>query len=626
MRSQTVSGCSGVDGPARMDPMQIYGQARRRRGPLLGPMIAVCACLSSGCQGTFNGFLEPVGPSYTPPAAPVADEWSNARTPEITADPVVEDGWWTVFEDAALNQLIQTATEQNLDLKAAACRIAEARALLNVTRGNLFPQTQEAFGQYSRDALSINRVTRNNNVRFFDTWETGVRASWELDFWGQYRRAIRASEAELAAAIYNRHDVLVLLLGDVAIQYIQLREAEKRLLFASRNVEAQAQALEVAESRFEAGLVSELDATQARANLARTRSLIPTLLIQRQQALNTLCILLGVPPQPIEAMLQPDTGIPQPPRNIAVGIPAELLARRPDVRRAERLLAAQSERIGIAAAELYPHLSITGSIGYSANSLHNLFDSDSLTASAGPSFRWNILNYGRIVAAMAVEDARFRQLLYAYQQAVLDAAAEVENGLVGFVQSQDRTESLRASVAAAEQSVELAVEQYRSGTTDFDRIFNLQNFLAQLQDDLAESEGAIAENLVNTYTALGGGWRNCVPPVQLGLIHSDAPALLVDSEASGGLVDSDAGQLLVGSDAAGGSAGPQAADPLIGTDVPPLFIGSGDPLLFGDAGASALYVESDALGLFVESNPVIELVAPSPLIEASSPLMGPAAP
>ena len=490
-----------------------------------------CVFFNVGCHGTYNKFLHPVGPNYCPPKAAVSDQWGPSRQTNVSEETAVDCAWWANFQDPALDQLIATAKNQNLDLKNAANRIAEARSFLRGSRGNLFPQTQEAFGGAVNTARSINNVTRNNNIQFFDFFETGVLASWELDFWGRYRRAVASSDAELDAAFFNRQDVMVLLLGDVANNYVRLRTAERRLEVANQNIEVQQLTLETATTRFDAGLVSELDVTQAESNLAKTQSSVPPLLIQRQQASNTLCVLMGMPPQSIEPLLVTSVGIPSIQSAINVGVPAELLMRRPDIRRAERKLAAQSERIGIAAAEFYPHLSLTGSIGYSATQFNNLFSADSLTGFVGPTFRWNIFNYGRIVAAMAVEDARFGQLLATYQQTVLTAANEVENGLVAYVQTQHQTESLRQSVASTKRSVALAREQYTTGKGDFDRVFNLEVFQARIEDELAQSEGAIAASLVQTYTALGGGWQDCAQAqlvVANALIDGDEPVIDAD--------------------------------------------------------------------------------------------------
>lgn len=466
-----------------------------------------CSLLASlvGCQGTFNGFLKPVGPDYCPPAAMLASEW-NALSPDARAESPDLYQWWSVFQDPALEELVTTVGAQNLELKAAAARIAEARALLRISRGNWFPQTQESFGSYSREANSINQVVRNNGFQFYDLWQSGMSAAWELDFWGRYRRDIASSEAALASSFYNWYDVHVLLIGEVVANYTRFRVAETRLELARTNVDRQKLAYDTALGRFQAGVTSELDPSQAEANLARTEATLPALEIDRQQALNALCVLLGRPPHAIDQCFALGTGIPIAPDTVEVGIPSELLLRRPDIRRAERDLAAQSERIGIAASDLYPRLSLLGTIGFRANSLSDLLESDSLTGGIGPGFRWNILNYGRIRGAIDAEKAKFSQLCAEYQQTVLTAAQEVEDNLVAYHQQGEALQSIGRSVHATEHSIRLALEQYQVGKTDFDRVFNLQRTLARQQDDLAAVLGQRTESLVRLYTALGGGW------------------------------------------------------------------------------------------------------------------------
>ena len=474
-------------------------------------------CLSVGCQGTFNGFLRPVGPDYSPVVATVADEWASLDHGLATNSPDIAS-WWSVFKDPDLDRLIHMARSQNLELKAAAARVLEARALLQVSQGTLLPQLQQAFGGYSREANSVNQVTRNNRIQYFGRWETGLAASWELDFWGRFRRGIEASEADLLASRYDGDDVYVLLLGEVASKYIGYRVAEARWQYARDNARLQREAFDNALARFRAGLASEMDPAQAESNLAQTEALIPLLLIERRQSLNALCVLLGQPPHRIEESFARST-MPRAPSDIAVGIPAELLRRRPDVRKAERELAAQSARIGIAASELYPQLSILGTIGVSANRLANLFEAASVTGLLGPAFRWNILNYGRISGAIEAERAKYRQFCLAYQDSILDAALEVEDNLVAFTESQNRAASLERSVRASQRSVQLGLQSYSVGVTDFDRISNLQRNLATQQDQLASVRGAELESLVRLYTALGGGWM-CPPSLPLQTIAS----------------------------------------------------------------------------------------------------------
>jgi len=300
--------------------------------------------------------------------------------------------------------------------------------------------------------------------------------------------------------------VLVTLLGDVGATYVEIRTLQQRLELVRANVEAQRGSLRIAEARFREGATTRLDVYQAQSNLAQTESAVPTLEIDLRQATNRLCILCGIPPQDLQEQLA--TGpIPAAPPEVALGIPGDLLRRRPDVRRAERDLAAQSAAIGVATAELYPQLAINGTIGVEANDFAQMFRRQAISGSVGPSLRWNILNYGRLLNNIRVQDARFQQLATEYQNAVLRANEETENALVAFLKLQDRVAILTGSVQAAQNAVNMALLQYREGKTDFNRVFTLQIALAVEQDRLAQTQGELARSLVEIYRALGGGWQ-----------------------------------------------------------------------------------------------------------------------
>jgi NodT family efflux transporter outer membrane factor (OMF) lipoprotein len=300
--------------------------------------------------------------------------------------------------------------------------------------------------------------------------------------------------------------VLVTLLGDVATSYVQLRTLEQQLEYARANVAIQRETLEIVQARFNAGTTTKLDVVQARSTLEQTEALIPDLLIDLRKTNNLLCTLLGIPPEELSAKIGAGA-IPAAPISVAVGIPADLLRRRPDVRRAERQAAAQSALIGVAASEFYPHISIIGSFGYSAQQLNDLIQPSAIEGFVGPSFQWNILNYGRIVNNVRLQDARLQELVAAYQGQVLTAGQEVEDGLVTFLRAQQRTEFQASSVTDAEEAVKIAIDQYRAGTIDFTRVTQLQLSLVFLQDTLAQARGEIALGLIDVYRALGGGWQ-----------------------------------------------------------------------------------------------------------------------
>jgi NodT family efflux transporter outer membrane factor (OMF) lipoprotein len=446
-----------------------------------------------------------VGPEYCRPAAPVAEDWIDSDDVRVRSESSDHSQWWTVFNDPILNTLVVSAYDQNLDLRTAGFRVMEARAQRAVTAGSLLPQSQEAFADYRR-TKTAQRVGRPASGQYFSAWETGFNLAWELDFWGRFRRAVEAADADLNASIENYDDVLVTLLGDVGIAYVEIRTLQNRLESARGNVEAQRGALRLAEVRFNEGRTTKLDVFQAQNNVGQTESAIPVLELALRQASNRLCILCGIPPRDLQQEL--GTGpIPVPVVDVAVGMPADLLRRRPDVRRAERTLAAQSARIGVATSELYPHIAITGTIGLEANDFADLFRSEAFAGSIGPSLRWNILNYGRLLNSIRVQDARFQQLATEYQNAVLRANEEVENALAAFLKSHQRVATLTESVDAAKNAVDMALDQYRAGKTDFNQVFTLQIALARQQDQLAQASGEVAQSLVEIYRALGGGWQ-----------------------------------------------------------------------------------------------------------------------
>ncbi|MBN2578940.1 MAG: efflux transporter outer membrane subunit [Pirellulales bacterium] len=483
-------------------------------GRLLLPAMVLLA-LSTGCTSfrdyIANGFK--VGPNYCTPSAPVADQWIDAGNPVLDTSRVADAAWWRTFDDPVLDSLIDTAYRQNLSVRIAGLRILEARALRAIAAGELFPQQQQVTGDYTRTGISKNSLAGAFiPLRFYDEFTLGTNLAWELDFWGRFRRAVEVADARLDASVENYDNVLVLLLSDVAQSYTNVRIAERRLAYARENVKIQQGSLRIAEDRFREQVVTKLDVTQAQSDLANTEAAIPQLESARRQAVNQLCILLGMPPQNIDGMLANHHGIPRIPARVAVGIPAELLRRRPDVRRAEREVAAQSALIGVAASELYPHFSIGGTIYLDATKFEDLFDADSIAGSVGPSFYWNVLNYGRLNNNVRVQEARFQQLAVQYQNTVLQANAEAENALVAFLKSQQQARSLAQSADAARQSVDMVMHQYREGIVDFNRVFNVQQFLTQQQDQLAVVEGSVAQNLIQLYRALGGGWQIRLSP------------------------------------------------------------------------------------------------------------------
>lgn len=479
-----------------------------RRIPLLlvvtTLLISLAGCTS--CREYIaNGFK--VGPNYCRPAAPVADAWLDQGNASINGGQIQDAAWWQYFNDPVLDYLICSAYRQNLSLRIAGLRILEARAQRAIVAGELFPQTQEAFGDYSRINLSKNGPTGSSPSLYFNEYTLGANLAWELDFWGRFRRALEAADANLDASVENYDNVLVLLLAEVAQSYSNVRIAEQRLEYARQNVDIQRGSLRIAEDRLREGTVTRLDVTQAISNLEQTDASTRPLEAARRQAANSLCILMGMPPRDLDDILVNHHGIPKVPPQLAIGIPAELLRRRPDVRKAEREVASQSAQIGVATSDLYPHFSINGTIFLDALKAEDLFKADSVAGAVGPSFSWNILNYGRLVNNIQVQKARFQQLAVQYQDTVLQANAEAENAIINLIKSQQQAESLAKSAAASDESVKLVSSQYDEGTVDFNRVYTVQRELTVQQDQLAVAEGAITQYMIQLYRALGGGWQ-----------------------------------------------------------------------------------------------------------------------
>jgi NodT family efflux transporter outer membrane factor (OMF) lipoprotein len=462
-----------------------------------------------------------VGPDYTRPSAPEAEEWIERDDPKIKSEPTDLSTWWKVFDDPVLDTLIETAYQQNLPLQIAGIRILEARAQLGIAVGGMFPQQQQGRGAYTRVNMSEHAANTSPALDFaYGEIDLGFDAAWELDFWGKFRRSIESSLGNLEASIASYDDILVTLTAEVARTYVLIRTLEERLVIARENVKIQERSLRIAEARFEGGEVTELDVQQAKSLLGSTQALIPRLQASLRQAKNGLSILLGKLPGEVDQILGESKAIPTVPPEVGVGVPAELLRRRPDIRLAERQLATQSPRIGVAKADLYPHFVLFGSIGIrasdaaltaagglSGSTFSDLWDSDSIEFFGGPAFKWDILNYGRIKNRVRVQDARFQQLVANYQNTVLRAAQEVEDAMAAFLRTQEEAGFLSNSVAAAARSGELSLIQYREGLVDYQRVLDTQRFLAQDQDLLTATTGSVALNLVAIYKALGGGWQ-----------------------------------------------------------------------------------------------------------------------
>jgi NodT family efflux transporter outer membrane factor (OMF) lipoprotein len=486
-------------------------------------LLAVSCFTLAGCittsprQWLQNGLK--VGPEYGKPEGPVAAEWIQAGDPAVQSAPLAGGDWWNVFNDPILTSLIHLAYEQNPNIRVAASNVLEARAGQAIAVGNLLPQSQQAIASYARVNLNSNMPIINQLARTlppgstsFSNWFYGFNLSWELDLWGRLRRNVESSNASLDASIEDYDSALVTLFADVASNYVQYRVAQQRIKIARDNVRIQEGVLALASEKFRVGTTTRLDVEQARTVLEQTRSTIPALEIVMGQANDTLCTLVGIPPRDLATDLGegPPLGsspIQSTPAWVAAGIPADLLRRRPDVRSAERLVAAQSAQIGVAEADLYPTLFINGTIGWDAADFSQAFSNKSVFGLLLPGFRWNILNYGRILNNVRLQEATLQETIATYQAKVLSAGREVQVPLRGFLKSREQADDLARSVTAAAAASEVGLGQYRAGTIDFNRVFNLETTQVQQQDRLANAQGDIALNLIEVYRALGGGWE-----------------------------------------------------------------------------------------------------------------------
>jgi NodT family efflux transporter outer membrane factor (OMF) lipoprotein len=471
---------------------------------VVGVLLGSSGCVTLGLRDWVrNGFK--VGPNYCKPPAPAAAEWIQARDADVQKRHLQD--WWTVFQDETLNNLIRIAYEQNPNLRVMGARVLQARAQQGMAAGNLFSQTQGLRGLYSNGTI-------NGHPAYLNF--TGFNLSWEADLWGRIRRNIESANANLDASVENYDDALVTLLADVATNFVQYRIAQQRLKIVRANVRIQEEILALVERQEKVGInkVTMLDVNQARTVLEQTRATIPSLEITLGQANDTLCTLLGIPPYDLERELGegPELGespMPNTPTWVAAGIPADLLRRRPDVRSAERQVAAQSAQIGVAEADFYPTVAVTGILGYDTLGfpLPGLPGSNGFLGFVIPTFNWKILNYGRIVNNVRFQKARLQELIAAYQNKVLTAGREVQIPLRGFLRSQEQAADLARAVDAARAALRIGQDQFRVGTIPFNTVFNLETAQVQQQDQLAVARGNIALYLINVYRALGGGWE-----------------------------------------------------------------------------------------------------------------------
>ncbi|HAY40259.1 MAG TPA: RND transporter [Desulfobacteraceae bacterium] len=450
-----------------------------------------------------------VGPDYVKPDTPMPKAWhtpakSGLVEKHLSREALTE--WWAILDDPVLANLVESAVAGNLDLKEARARVREARARRGISEAGRFP-TIDASGS-ARSSRS-SEDTGSGSER--ELYAAGFDAAWELDVFGGKKRAVEGAGAELQASEEDLRDVLVSLLAEVALNYVDLRSFQNRLSVAEANLEAQKETYNITRWRRQAGLTSQLDVEQAKYSLEQTRAQIPVLQTSLEQAKNRLAVLIGQHPGSLRDALAERKAIPVTPLEVAVGVPADILRQRPDVRRAERRLAAQTAQIGVATADLYPKFSLLGSIGLEALSPGNLFSLGSRTHGIGATVAWPLFDAGAIRSNIEVQSALQEQALIRYEAAILAALEDVENALVAYAKEQRRRQSLTEATEAARRAVDLAQKQYSSGLIEFGNVLIAQRSLLSLEDQLAVSEGGVTSNLIALYKSLGGGWKSLIP-------------------------------------------------------------------------------------------------------------------
>ena len=469
-----------------------------------------------------------VGPNFKSPAAStdMPADWIGPTSQPTTQGSIATSGpadvavWWNTFNDAQLASLIDRAIESNLDLKQATSRIREARAARGVAAADLYPNV-DTSANYLRSRSSNSRIGAFDHSA--DLYRAGLDASWEIDIFGGVRRGVEAADANIQFAVEDRRDVLVTLASEVALDYLDLRSFQRQIDIARRNLESQEKSLELTQRKQRGGVIGSLDVANAQAQVASTRSAIPLLESSARQAIYAIAVLLGQQPADLLDELSEPAPIPGTPPTIPVGLPSELLRRRPDIRRAEADLHAATARIGVATADLFPRFSLTGAFGFSGSQASDLVNFGNRFWSFGPAVSWPLFDAGRIRSNIQVQDARQEQALLTYRRAVLVALQEVESALIAFEKEQQHNEALVEAVDASRRSVDISTRLYTEGRTDFLNVLTAQRALLASEDALAQSDRAIAQNLVSIYKSLGGGWEG-EPQIAQATTQPSSPA------------------------------------------------------------------------------------------------------
>ena len=469
-------------------------------------IVAAGLALLTGCE---------VGPDYHAPKLATPPQWTANLAGGETNRPADLALWWKNFGDTNLDSLMTEAVQSNLVLHVAESHVRAARAERDVAAGNLWPSVAGS-ASYSR-----NRYGQNGFPPIpagvpldYNLYSAGFDAAWELDVFGGLRRAVEGANAEIGSAEATRRYVILSLLAEVARNYIEARGYQQRLIITRQNITVQRDVLDLTQSRYRSGLSSDLDVQQATAILTTTEAQVPSFETGFQQSVHHLSVLLGQFPGTLLDEMSAEKPIPSTPPTVPVGLPSDLLQRRPDVQSAERELAAATARIGVAKADLYPTFSLTGVAGLETLSAGNWFNYASRYWTAGPTVQWNLFEAGRIMANIRLQNARQQEVLDAYRQTFLTALEDVENALIAYAKEQVRRQSLAQSVHANEQALEISTQLYKTGLIDFLQVLDAERSLYESQDSLVQSDQAISTDLVQLYKALGGGWDDTPPPAQ----------------------------------------------------------------------------------------------------------------
>ncbi len=471
-------------------------------------------CLSLCCLGGCAA----VGPEYVRPESLLTPDWYQAERAGFENTPEEQIRWWKTFNDPVLDRLVELVHERNNTLRIAGLRVLESRAQLGIAIGNKYPLTQAVVG----DATSIQASESAANTAAGDLsytqFNVGVGASWEIDFWGKFRRGVEASDAAYLASVAGYDQVMILLTAQVCGTYLTIRTLEEQLRITDENIAIQQRSFDIVDVQFKNGSTSELDVLQAHTQLLSTRSTVPELQTGLYQAQHAMSTLLGMAPSDISDLLGAGTTIPVIPEAAALGLPADLLRQRPDVRQAEYLAMAQNASVGLAETNLYPSFSLNGSLGLSAaggtdttrtgsSGFGQLFDTDSITFAVGPSFVWPFLNYGRIRNSVRVQDARLQQALIAYRETALQAAREVEDAVVALDGARQQNSLLKEAVATAVRSSDVAMLRFNEGFADYQRVLSAQQALFAQQSRYVTNQSNVVSSYISLYLALGGGWQ-----------------------------------------------------------------------------------------------------------------------